>query len=126
MVMSKRTFDLVGGFNTSFREYYFDADFCLKAQRLLNKKIVYTPNAILLSNVESDRSDETDFEQSKEDLNVFQQGWGELLAREIEYIFSDVFFSLFIVFFTIVLLKILKEFEQHIDIHPLNFSFDIC
>jgi glycosyltransferase involved in cell wall biosynthesis len=84
MVMPKRFFRLVGGFNASFREHFFDVDFCLKANRIFNKKVVYFSDAIVLSNIENVLFDEMFTVQAKDDLREFQQQWGEQLAREIE------------------------------------------
>jgi hypothetical protein len=85
MMTPKKLFDSIGGFNLTFREYYFDVDYCLRVQRAHDKRVLYVPNARVVSNLSPTFNDITNVALNKEDLNEFQRIWSPILEDEVMY-----------------------------------------
>jgi len=48
MMVPRSVFSELGGFSEKFSISYYDVDFCLRAQRNFQKRVIYTPHSISL------------------------------------------------------------------------------
>ena len=87
MMVSRRAFDQVGGFDESFRVAYNDVDLCMKLTEK-NYQIVFTPYAELYHYESRSRGPEDTEEKRKrlsKEVQRFREKWPEILQKGDPY-----------------------------------------
>jgi len=86
LLIKKKDFEKVGGFDEEYINGYEDVDLCLKIKEL-NKKIVYDPRSVVIHH---ESISEGRFNKNDHNTKVLFRKWGEKLKPDIDkYLFED-------------------------------------
>ena len=76
LLISKKDFDAVGGFDPAYYFCYEDVDLCLKVKYQLNKQILYAANAVVFHRESvTQKKYGTSGEKQRAGIQVFKQRW---------------------------------------------------
>ena len=87
LMISRETFDAVGGLDPEFQVAFNDVDFCLKVRKL-GKLVVYVPQAKLYHYESKSRGKEDTVKKQKRfhsEMQLFQSRWVDILATGDPY-----------------------------------------
>ena len=87
LMISRETFDAVGGLDPEFQVAFNDVDFCLKVRKL-GKLVVYVPQAKLYHYESKSRGKEDTVKKQKRfhsEMQLFQARWVDILATGDPY-----------------------------------------
>jgi GT2 family glycosyltransferase len=94
MLVRRKDFEAVGGFEESYYYMYEDVDLCLKLKEQLNKRCVYSPGAQLIHH-EGISGTFKNHPKLNENIGIFRKRWTGKYLNDLEFYLGDPRFMLY-------------------------------
>jgi len=91
LLIRKKDFNDIGGFDPIYYFCYEDVDLCLTVKKQLNKKVLYAANALVFhSESVSQKKYSTSGERQKEGIKVFKERWAGKIEKDFVKFQKDI------------------------------------